>query len=322
MDILASLPSPSQSVWMVGPFPLRAYAFAIISGIAVAWWMMTRRYAAKGGPAERVPDMATWMVLAGILGGRIYHVVTDYQLYFGPGKNPWNAFAVWNGGLGIWGAIFLGGVAAWLSSRHYGLRLGPIADSLAPGLLIAQALGRIGNYFNQELYGRPTDMPWGLEIDAQHMVAGYPVGTTFHPTFLYEMIWCLAGACFLLWLDKKYDVQGGQLFACYVMVYTSGRMWIENLRIDSAHQLLGLRLNVWTAGIVFLGGLVAFVVLRRRFKTFEGDHIWLSPPQEKEDSSQLNIHDDVQGDEDGDSPQLSGTDESVIALNQNGLIHD
>lgn len=274
MNILASIPSPAQSVWHLGPVPLRAYAFAIICGIVVAWWWMSKRYAVKGGPEEFVPDGAFVMVVSGILGGRLYHVITDHQLYFGEGKNPWNALAIWNGGLGIWGAIFLGGVGAWYACRRAGVRLAPVADSIAPALLVAQALGRLGNYFNQELFGRPTDLPWALEIDAAHIPAGYAVGTTFHPTFLYEMLWCLAGAVVLIALEKRFALCGGQLFAAYVMIYTSGRLWIEALRIDSAHHILGLRLNVWTAIIVFLGGLIAFIVLRRRAAR-RGDPVWL-----------------------------------------------
>ena len=189
-----SIPSPSQAEWHLGPFPLRAYAIAIILGIVVAWWLMDRRYRKKGGPEDVSVDIAIWAVIFGILGGRLYHVITDYQLYFGQGKNPWRAFFVWEGGLGIWGAIGLGGVGVFIAMRKRGLRMLPMADALAPALLIAQAMGRFGNYFNQELYGKPTDVPWALEIDPAHLVDGYPVGTTFHPTFLYESLWRLAGA--------------------------------------------------------------------------------------------------------------------------------
>ncbi len=277
MSVLASIPSPPVSSWSVGPFTIRAYALAIICGIAAAWWILLRRYRAKGGPDVVVGDLLFSMVVFGIVGARIYHVVTDHQLYFGRGKNPLQAFAVWNGGLGIWGAITFGGVGAWLVARRYGLRLMPIGDAIAPALLTAQAIGRIGNYFNQELYGKPTTVPWALEIDARHIVGGYPEATTFHPTFLYELLWCLAGAALLSLLGKRFKLVGGQLFACYVMYYTAGRLWIETLRIDKANLVFGLRLNVWTSIVVFLGGLVAFLVLRRRVKEDPGvDDVWVS----------------------------------------------
>ena len=277
MSVLASIPSPPVSSWSLGPFTLRAYALAIICGIAAAWWILLRRYRAKGGPDVIVGDLLFSMVVFGIVGARLYHVVTDHQLYFGRGKNPLQAFAVWNGGLGIWGAITFGGVGAWLVARHYGLRLMPIGDAIAPALLTAQAIGRIGNYFNQELYGKPTSLPWALEIGARHIVGGYPEATTFHPTFLYELLWCLAGAVLLALLDRRFKLVGGQLFACYVMYYTAGRLWIETLRIDKANIVFGLRLNVWTSIVVFLGGLVAFVLLRRRVKDDPGvDDIWVS----------------------------------------------
>lgn len=275
--ILASIPSPPQGVWHLGPIPLRAYAFAILIGIAVAWWIMDRRYRAKGGPEEASLDIAFLAVIFGIIGGRLYHVITDNELYFGAGKNPIRALYIWEGGLGIWGAIALGAVGALIACRRLGLRLAPVADSLAPALLVAQAIGRLGNYFNQELYGKPTTLPWGLEIDAAHIVGGYPAGTLFHPTFLYEMLWCLAGAALLLALEKRFSLVGGQLFALYIMVYTAGRVWIEMLRIDTANTFFGIRLNVWTSIIVFAGALVLFLFLRKRVhRDPHANDIWLS----------------------------------------------
>ncbi len=277
-----SIPSPSQAEWHLGPFPLRAYAIAIILGIVVAWWLMDRRYRKKGGPEDVSVDIAIWAVIFGILGGRLYHVITDYQLYFGQGKNPWRAFFVWEGGLGIWGAIGLGGVGVFIAMRKRGLRMLPMADALAPALLIAQAMGRFGNYFNQELYCKPTDVPWALDIDPAHLVDGYPVGTTFHPTFLYESLWCLAGAGLLILLEKRFDLVAGQLFAVYGMVYTAGRVWIEMLRIDNAHHILGLRLNVWTSIILFCVATVALVVLRKLYREHpERNDIWLSDEARK-----------------------------------------
>lgn len=275
--ILASIPSPPQGVWHLGPIPLRAYAFAILIGIAVAWWIMDRRYRAKGGPEEASLDIAFLAVIFGIIGGRLYHVITDNELYFGAGKNPIRALYIWEGGLGIWGAIALGAVGALIACRRLGLRLAPVADSLAPALLVAQAIGRLGNYFNQELYGKPTTLPWGLEIDAAHIVGGYPAGTLFHPTFLYEMLWCLAAAALLLALEKRFSLVGGQLFALYIMVYTAGRVWIEMLRIDTANTFFGIRLNVWTSIIVLAGALVLFLFLRKRVhRDPHANDIWLS----------------------------------------------
>lgn len=254
-----SIPSPDQGVWMIGPLPLRAYAIAIIIGILVAWWLLERRYRAKGGPEDVSLDIAVWMIISGIVGARIYHVITTPGPYFGENGDLTKIIRVWEGGLGIWGAISLGAVGAWIGLRRRGLRLAPFADALAPGLLIAQAIGRLGNYFNQELYGRPTDLPWALEIDPENIVGGYPPRTTFHPTFLYEALWCLAGAVLLVALERRFRLRGGQAFWLYVMIYTAGRVWVENLRIDEAQIVLGLRLNVWTAIIMFVIATALFL---------------------------------------------------------------
>ena len=189
----SSIPSPPQAEWYLGPLPIRAYAIAILLGILAAWWILDRRYTAKGGPRDTAVDVALWMVLFGIVGARLYHVVSSPDAYFGENGNPARIIEIWNGGLGIWGAIPAGALGAWIAMRRRGLRLGPFADALAPGLLVAQAIGRLGNYFNQELYGAPTELPWGLEIDAAHRVAGYTdPNLLFHPTFLYEIVWNLA----------------------------------------------------------------------------------------------------------------------------------
>lgn len=264
-----SIPSPSESVWMIGPFPLRAYAFAIIFGIIAAWWLLERRYRAKGGPADVSLDVSMWMIVFGIVGARIYHVITTPGPYFGDDGDLAKIIRVWEGGLGIWGAIALGAVGAWIGLRRQSLRMAPFADALAPGLLIAQAIGRLGNYFNQELYGKPTDLPWALEIAPQNIVDGYPAGTTFHPTFLYEMIWCLAGAILLVILERRFRLRGGQAFWLYVMIYTAGRTWIENLRIDEAQIVFGLRLNVWTSSAMFLLATALFVWRTRVVRTDE-----------------------------------------------------
>lgn len=266
-----SIPSPSESVWMIGPIPLRAYSFAIITGILVAWWLLERRYQAKGGPKDVSVDVTVWMIGFGIVGGRLYHVITTPGRYFGENGDLMKIFRVWEGGLGIWGAIALGAVGAWIGLRRQGLRMAPFADALAPGLLIAQAIGRLGNYFNQELYGRPTDLPWALEIDPQNIVGGYPPGTTFHPTFLYELVWCLAGAVLLVALERRFKLRGGQAFWLYVMIYTAGRSWIENLRIDEAQVFFGLRLNVWMSIAMFLVATAFFVWRTKTVRT--GDDV-------------------------------------------------
>ncbi|MEO7351288.1 MAG: prolipoprotein diacylglyceryl transferase, partial [Marmoricola sp.] len=244
-----SIPSPSQGVWHLGPLPLRAYALAIILGVFAAVWIGERRWVARGGTAGQIGDIALWAVPAGLIGARAYHVATDHDLYFGSGKHPIEALEIWHGGLGIWGAIAGGLLGAWFYCRRHGVLLRPLADALAPGLLVAQAIGRFGNYFNQELYGKPTTLPWGLEIDPAHWPAGrsFPDGTVFHPTFLYEALWNLVGLALLLYLDRRFKLGFGRVFALYVMIYTSGRGWIETFRIDTIelNNVFGLRWGVW-----------------------------------------------------------------------------
>jgi prolipoprotein diacylglyceryl transferase len=259
-----SIPSPSESVWYLGPFPLRAYALAILLGIAVAVWLTSKRMVARGGTAENVYDISMWAVPFGIVGGRLYHVISSPRAYFGEGGNPIKALYIWEGGLGIWGAIALGAVGAWIGARRAGVKFGDFADAVAPGLLIAQAIGRLGNWFNQELFGGPTTLPWGLEIDDAHLPAGFESGTLFHPTFLYELLWCLAAAGLILFLDKKFSFKRGQIFWMYVAFYTLGRVWIESVRIDAAETVLGLRLNVWTSIVVFALAVVGYIVSGRR----------------------------------------------------------
>ena len=262
-----SIPSPSQGVWYLGPFPVRAYALCILAGIAAAVWLGERRWVARGGEPGQVSDVALWAVPFGIVGGRLYHVLTDSQNYFGEGGDPVAALYIWQGGLGIWGAIALGGVGAYIGARRAGLVFPPLADALAPGIVLAQAIGRWGNWFNQELFGLPTDLPWALEIpDATKRPAGYEQDETFHPTFLYESLWNLGVFALLLWVDRRFKVGHGRLFALYVAAYCSGRVWIEALRIDpvEADDVFGLRLNVWTSIVVFVLATAYFVVSARR----------------------------------------------------------
>ena len=258
------IPSPPQGVWHLGPFPIRAYAWCILAGIGVAVWMGERRWKARGGAPGVVESVSLWMVPFGIVGGRIYHVVTDPELYFTAGRNPWNAFKIWDGGLGIWGAVLLGGVGALIGARRAGVPLPPLADAIAPGIAVAQAIGRWGNWFNQELFGRPTTLPWGLSIDPAHRPPGYGAFATFHPTFLYESLWCLGVAALVIWADRRFTLGHGRAFALYVAAYTVGRGWIESLRIDTANHFLGLRLNDWTSLVVFSGAVAYFVISARR----------------------------------------------------------
>jgi prolipoprotein diacylglyceryl transferase len=248
-------------VWDLGPIPIRAYALCIILGIVASIWMGERRWVARGGKSGTVSDVAVWAVIFGLIGGRLYHVITDNELYFRAGRDPWRAFYVWEGGLGVWGAIALGGVGAWIACHRRGIKLPPFADACAPGIAVAQGLGRWGNYFNQELFGRPTNLPWAVQIDPDRP-STVPGVTTYHPTFLYESLWDLALAAVLIYVDRRYKMGRGRVFALYVMGYCAGRIWIEALRIDTANEFFHVRLNVWTSIVVFAGGLVYFLLHR------------------------------------------------------------
>ncbi|MBL0886339.1 prolipoprotein diacylglyceryl transferase [Myceligenerans indicum] len=267
----ASLPSPPEHTWYLGVVPVRAYAVALLAGIVVAAWVTMVRWRARGGDPWDVLDVAFWAVPFGLVGGRIYHVLSLPETYFGSGADPLAALRLWEGGLAIWGAVAFGALGAWIGCRVRGLRFASFADAVAPGLLLGQAVGRLGDWFNQELYGRPTDLPWALEITREHLVTNpatgvaYPEGTTFHPTFLYEVLWNLLAAGVLLFLDRRFKFGHGRVFWAYVVLYTLGRVWIEMMRIDETEILLGLRLNVWTSVVLGLVALAMSVVLARRF---------------------------------------------------------
>lgn len=259
---LAFIPSPSVGVVHLGPIPLRGYAFCIIIGVFVGVWLGNKRWVQRGGRSGTVADIAVWAVPFGLVGGRLYHVITTYEPYFGPNGHPLDAFKVWEGGLGIWGAVALGAVGAWIGCRRRGIPLPAYADALAPGLAIGQAIGRWGNWFNQELYGKPTDVPWALQISSDPAIGR--IGGTYHPTFLYESLWCLGVAALVIWADKRFRLGHGRAFALYVAAYCAGRAWIEYMRVDEAHHILGLRLNVWTALIVFLLAIAYLVVSAKK----------------------------------------------------------
>ncbi len=266
----AFIPSPSQGVWHLGPLPLRAYAICILIGIFAGYWLGRRRWVARGGSAEVLADVIMWAVPFGLVGARIYHVLTDAELYFGEGKHPIDALKIWNGGLGIWGAVAFGALGAWIACRRHKVPFLAVADAMAPGIALAQVIGRFGNYFNQELFGRPTDHWWGLEIDPAHRPAGFQDFGTFHPTFLYEAIWNVGVIALVILVGRRYALGHGRAFALYVAGYTAGRAWIEDLRIDTVNEFAGLRLNVWTSIVLFIAA-VAFFILSARLKPGQED---------------------------------------------------
>ncbi|SJN32595.1 Prolipoprotein diacylglyceryl transferase [Luteococcus japonicus LSP_Lj1] len=264
-----SIPSPGWSAFHLGPLTIHAYALCILAGIVAGWSLAVRRFTARGGDRDHFEEIIGASVLAGIVGARLYHVITDHQLYFGAGRRPMEALYIWNGGLGIWGGVALGGITAWLLCRRKGVDFSVLADAGAPGLILAQAIGRLGNWFNQELFGRPTTRPWGLEIDAVHRPDGFEQFATFHPTFAYEMLWNLAGVAFLLWAERRFRLAHGRVFALYVAYYCAGRLWIEHLRIDPVNTAAGFRLNEYTSVIVLLCAVIVFMLLSRRHENDE-----------------------------------------------------
>lgn len=255
----------------LGPVPLRGYALMIIAGIAVAVWLGDKRWVARGGLSGQVAEVAMWAVPFGVLGGRIYHVLTDWSAYFGTGgRGFWATFRIWEGGLGIWGAIALGGFGAYIGCARQGIKLAPFADAIAPGIAFAQAIGRWGNWFNQELFGRPTDLPWGLQIDRAYRPLDFINYPTFHPTFLYESIACAGLGFFLIWADRKFVFGFGRLFALYLAIYCAARGVIETIRVDEANHILGIRLNVFTSIFVGVGALIFYV---RSVERYPGQEI-------------------------------------------------
>jgi prolipoprotein diacylglyceryl transferase len=259
--LLASIPSPSSGDIEIGPVALHAYGVLLLLGIIAATWLTGVRWTRRGGDWDLVYRVAMWGVLGGIIGARVYHVITSWNTV---NDEWWEPFAVWEGGLGIWGGI-LGGVlaGAWVVHRS-GESVLAFMDAVAPGLLLAQAIGRWGNYFNQELFGEPTDLPWGLEIDAENRPEGFESFTTFHPTFLYESLYNLLGVVLLLLVDRRFRMKPPGLFCLYVAWYTFGRFFEELIRIDPSHEYFGLRLNAYVSIGVFLAAVVGFIWSQRR----------------------------------------------------------
>jgi prolipoprotein diacylglyceryl transferase len=259
--VIASIPSPSSSGIGIGPFEVHAYGVLYIAALVAAVFITVRRWEAQGGSRSDVYDVAIWAFPAGLVGGRIYFDLTS------SGEVPphwWGPFAVWDGGMGIWGGIALGTIVGLWRLRRRGIPMAPFLDAAAPALLVAQAVGRVGNYFNQELFGGPTNLPWGLEISPAHRPPGYESDATFHPTFLYEIIWNLSLAAFLVWLGHHRRIRPPGLFALYVTGYSAFRIFEESLRVDPAHHILGLRLNLYVAVVLTIAGATWFYFTQRR----------------------------------------------------------
>jgi prolipoprotein diacylglyceryl transferase len=260
--LLASIPSPSDNVFELGPLTIRVYGLMLLLGIVVAVIVTGKLWTSQGGSWDLVYRCAMWGVLWGIVGARLYHVITSWN------EVPdewWGVFAVWKGGLGVWGGVAAGVIAGAVVVRRAGENVPLFADCAAPGILLAQGIGRLGNYFNQELFGTPTDLPWALEIDPDNRPAEYVDSATFHPTFLYEIIWDTVGAAVLIWLVLKRKLKPGGVFFLYVAWYSLARFsWEEQLRIDPSHQVFGMRLNFWIALGCFLVGIGGFLWTQRR----------------------------------------------------------
>ena len=261
-----SIPSPEWSFFDLGPFRIHAYAICILIGIFLATAVTSRRLTQRGGEPGVVLDIILWAVPLGIIGARIFHVLTHPDDYFFDGANLWDVFAVWKGGIAIFGALLGGAVGAYIGCRRSGIRFWSFADALAPALLLAQAMGRLGNWFNHELFGLPTTLPWGLEIESTNAAfpVGLPAGTLFHPTFLYEIIWNLVGVAVILILERKFRLRWGSAFGVYLIWYGVGRSVFESIRVDPSEIFLGLRTNVWAALFAVVLGLVIILVQSRR----------------------------------------------------------
>ncbi|MCU1445628.1 prolipoprotein diacylglyceryl transferase [Cryobacterium sp.] len=266
MSFPLSIPSPEWSFFDLGPFRIHAYAICILIGIFLATAVTSRRLTKRGAEPGVVLDIILWAVPLGIVGARIFHVLTHPGDYFYDGANLWDVFAVWKGGIAIFGALIGGGIGAYIGCRRAGVRFWSFADALAPALLLAQAMGRLGNWFNHELFGVPTTLPWGLEIETTNAAfpVGLPAGTLFHPTFLYEIVWNLVGVAVILILERKFRLRWGTAFGAYLIWYGAGRSVFESIRVDPSEIFLGLRTNVWAALLAVVLGLVIIIVQSRR----------------------------------------------------------
>ena len=275
--MFASIPSPASSSIQIGPLELRAYGVMIALGVLAAVWLAQRRFAAQGGDPDLIARVAMWGVPAGLIGARLYHVITDWRFDEGWAE----PFKIWEGGLGIPGGMAAGIFVGLWYARSQGASMGAVLDAVAPALPLAQAIGRLGNWFNQELFGRPSDLPWAVEIDVEHRPAEHLTEETFHPTFLYESLWNLGLVLFIIWIDRRRVIRPGSLIAVYVLGYGLGRLWIEALRIDFANEILGVRINIWISLIAMVGAAVWLAFWGRRGS--EGvdagvEHVEVTPP--------------------------------------------
>ena len=259
--LAASIPAPSIRDVSLGPLDIRLYALCLLAGVVVATWLTMRRWRAMGGDPDLVLEVALWSVLGGLVGGRLYHAITSSDQL---GDEWYAPIAIWEGGLGIWGAVLLGVLAGAYVTHRRGASVFAMMDAAAPGILIAQGIGRLGNYFNQELFGGPTDLPWGLEVDPDRRPDAYPDNPTFHPTFLYEMLWNFGGAALIIWAGKRFRLRPPGVFCLYVAVYSLGRLFWEQLRVDPSRMFLGQRINFYVALVLFLAAIAAFVWSQRR----------------------------------------------------------
>jgi prolipoprotein diacylglyceryl transferase len=265
--LVASIPSPHTGIVNLGPLHIHLYGLTLLVAILACVWLTTYRWKRLGGDPDLVVRVAVWGVAFGVVGARAYHDLTSWNEVPSP---KWKGiFEVWQGGLGVWGGILFGTLAGWVVVRRSGERFAPFMDATAPGLLLAQGIGRIGNWWNQELFGKATSLPWGLKIDAAHRPVQYIDDPTFHPTFLYELIWDVAGVVLLIWVAKRFRIKAPGLFCLYVAYYCFGRFFEELLRVDPAHHFAGLRLNAWVSIVVFIGAVVAFVWVQRRGREIE-----------------------------------------------------
>jgi prolipoprotein diacylglyceryl transferase len=261
--LLAAIPAPPGNAIHLGPLQLRAYGLMIAAGVWAAVWLAGRRWQSRGGDPADISAIAMWAVPAGILGARAYHVATDPELFYGQWQH---VLYVWEGGLGIPGGILAGVLAGAFVARRRHLPVARLLDVVAPALPLAQAIGRLGNWFNQELFGRPTRLPWGLHVDVAHRPTGYEHFATFQPTFAYEALWNLALIVVLLAVERRWRRPPGRLFALYVGGYALGRLWVEALRIDHANTILGLRINTWTSLLAIAAVAAFFLRDARRAK--------------------------------------------------------
>lgn len=307
--INAAIPSPSAGTWWIGPLPIRAYGLIMVLAMFIAAWITVRRYKARGGAADAALDAIIWAIPFGLVGARFYHVITHPTDYFGAGINPLDVFKVWEGGMAVFGAIAFGALGAVIGLRRAGQRVGPFGDSLAPALLIAQAVGRLGNYFNQELFGEPTTLPWGLRVsDAALASQGLPEGVLVHPLFLYEALWNLAMAAVLLLIDRFVRVKSGQLMALYLVAYGVGRFLMETMRLDTDTRIFGIRVNMLVAILIAVAGIIVYFIcgkVNASTKVLpEEKQAYLDRLEDKEGGTTSEKPESAEDDPDADQPDV------------------